>query len=126
MSSKHLAKTRKYGPIQEDRQVIFHIIKKTILLCSLALAVAAPARAQLALPSEAMQDSPNPLLDPSANAGKILLYDLEARFAKDVLTRGGAAFADWFAEDAVSLSNGAAPVVGRVALAKSATWRAAN
>ena len=40
---------------------------------------------------------PNPLMDPTAKPGKVLLFDLDARFAKDVLARGGAAFADWFA-----------------------------
>src|SRR5271167_4297404 len=54
--------------------------------------------------------------------GKVLLYDLEARFAKDVAQRGGAAFSDWFAEDGVALGNGAAPLIGRVAIAKSANW----
>ena len=38
--------------------------------------------------------------------GKVLLFDLEARFAKDVAERGGKAFAEWFAEDGVSMSNG--------------------
>jgi ketosteroid isomerase-like protein len=66
--------------------------------------------------------APNPLSDPTMKPGKILLYDLEAQFARDVLARGGAAFADWFAEDGVALGNGAQPLVGRVAIAKSANW----
>jgi ketosteroid isomerase-like protein len=57
------------------------------------------------------------------NAGKMLLFDLEAHFAKDVLDHGGAAFANWFAPDAVALGNGAAPLVGKVAIVKSATWQ---
>jgi ketosteroid isomerase-like protein len=61
-------------------------------------------------------------MDPTANPGKVLLFDLDARFAKDVLTRGGAAFADWFAQDAIALNNGQAPVVGLVAIVKSANW----
>jgi ketosteroid isomerase-like protein len=68
------------------------------------------------------QEAPNPLIDPTANPGKVLLFDLEARFAKDVKQRGGAAFADWFAEDGVALNNGQAPAIGRVAIAKSANW----
>ena len=56
------------------------------------------------------------------NAGKMLLYDLEARFAKDVLARGGAGFADLFAADGVALGNGTAPAVGKVAIQKSANW----
>ena len=52
----------------------------------------------------------------------MILFDLEARFAKDVAERGGAAFADWFADDGVELGNAAAPVIGKVAIVKSATW----
>jgi ketosteroid isomerase-like protein len=66
--------------------------------------------------------APNPLADSTVNPGKMVLFDLEARFAKDVLERGGAGFAAWFAEDGVALGNGAAPLVGRVAIAKSANW----
>ncbi len=70
------------------------------------------------------QESPNPLTDTTMAPGKMLLFDLEARFAKDVLARGGAGFADWFADDGVALGNGAAPLIGKVAIAKSATWLA--
>ncbi|MGA2887631.1 MAG: nuclear transport factor 2 family protein [Terracidiphilus sp.] len=80
------------------------------------------AQGQLSFPDSAAQTAPNPLTDTTVKPGKIVLYDLEARFAKDVLERGGAAFADWFAEDGVALGNGAAPLVGRVAIAKSANW----
>lgn len=66
--------------------------------------------------------TPNPLTDSTVKPGKMLLFDLEARFARDVLQRGGAAFASWFAEDGVALGNGAAPLIGRVAIAKSANW----
>ena len=77
---------------------------------------------QLPEPGNLSASAPNPLSDPTVKPGKMLLFDLEARFAKDVLERGGAAFADWFAEDAVALGNGAAPLVGKVAIAKSANW----
>jgi ketosteroid isomerase-like protein len=77
---------------------------------------------QLQVPGAAATAAPNPLSDPTVKPGKILLFDLDTRFAKDVLERGGAAFADWFAEDGVELSNGQAPVVGRVAIVKSANW----
>jgi ketosteroid isomerase-like protein len=96
-----------------------------ILLGLLAMATAATLHGQLpepGAPTNAANPKPNPLLDPTVKPGKMLLFDLEARFAKDVLERGGAAFADWFAEDGVELSNGEAPVVGRVAIAKSANW----
>ena len=81
-----------------------------------------PAFGQLTFPTADAPPTPNPLSDPTVKPGKMLLFDLEARFAKDVLARGGAAFAEWFAEDGVALGNGAAPLVGRVAIAKSANW----
>jgi ketosteroid isomerase-like protein len=87
----------------------------------LAMGFAVPVYGQLPEPGSEPAP-PNPLLDATVKPGKMLLYDLEARFAKDVAARGGAAFADWFAEDGVALGNGQAPVVGRVAIIKSATW----
>ena len=77
---------------------------------------------QLAYPTADAPPAPNPLSDTTVKPGKMLLYDLEARFAKDVLARGGAAFADWFAEDGVALGNGQPPHIGKVAIAKSANW----
>jgi len=86
------------------------------------LAFAVPSYGQLSLPGATTQAAPNPLTDSTVKPGKMLLYDLEARFAKDVLERGGVAFAEWFAEDGVVLGNGQAPVVGRVAITKSTKW----
>ncbi len=97
-----------------------------VFLCSSVLVGAgvglAPqyAQGQLAFPDANAQAVPNPLTDTTMNPGKVLLFDLEARFAKDVLARGGAAFADWFASDGVALGNGAAPLIGKVAIQKSA------
>jgi len=98
-----------------------------LFICAVLLAgtLGSPcaSSAQLAFPgSNAEAAKPNPLTDATLNPGKVLLYDLEARFAKDVLKRGGAAFADWFAEDGVALGNGQPAKVGRVAIAKSAAW----
>jgi ketosteroid isomerase-like protein len=83
------------------------------------------AVAQLPLPdasSQASNPPPNPLTDTTVKPGKLLLFDLETRFAKDVAERGGKAFADWFAEDGVTLGNGVAPVIGKVAIVRSANW----
>lgn len=90
------------------------------------LAPIAPSPAAFAqLPEPGTQsDAPNPLTDTTVKPGKVLLFALEARFARDVAARGGAAFADWFAGDAVALGNGVAPQIGKVAIAKSATWSA--
>jgi ketosteroid isomerase-like protein len=78
---------------------------------------------QIGLPGGGQEQSaPNPLMDPTAKPGKVLLFDLEARFAKETKERGGAGFASWFAEDGVALGNGQVPVIGRVAIEKSANW----
>jgi ketosteroid isomerase-like protein len=101
---------------------------KAILLglSILIFGAAAPVRGQMPEPGSTAQNVLNPLTDPTVKPGKILLFDLEARFARDVAERGGTAFAEWFAEDGVTLSNGGAPVVGRVAIAKSTTWSPKN
>ena len=94
----------------------------SVLAGAMAVAAAPAAFGQLTFPEEAKQAAPNPLTDPTVKPGKVLLFDLEARFAKDVLERGGAGFAAWFAGDGVALGNGVAPLVGSVAIAKSANW----
>lgn len=86
---------------------------------------AGAAQAQLPEPGMA-PEVPNPLADSTVKPGKMLLFDLESRFAKDVAARGGAAFADWFAEDGVALNNGQAPLIGKVAIVKSANWLPQN
>ena len=93
----------------------------TVLL-TMGMSFALVAKGQLPEPGSQSSSAPNPLADTTVKPGKMLLFDLEARFAKDVLTKGGAAFADWFANDGVELSNGEAPVVGKVAIVKSANW----
>jgi len=96
---------------------------KTMWFGLLLLGWSARVSLHAQLPEPGTQSTtPNPLVDSTMNAGKILLFDLEARFAKDVAARGGAAFADWFAADGVALGNATAPVVGKVAIGKSAAW----
>jgi len=72
----------------------------------------------------AQNATPNPFSDSTVKPGKAILFDLEAQFAKATAEGGGKAFATWFAEDGVSLGNGQAPVHGRDAIAKQATWNA--
>jgi len=48
--------------------------------------------------------------------------ELEGRFAKDVAAQGGKAFANWFADDAVTLNNGKPAVLGRASIAAQAQW----
>ncbi len=101
-------------------------IFSVLILSGMLAGIVPQASTQLPGPGSTDDNTPNPLTDPTVKPGKMLLYDLEARFAKDVAERGGAAFADWFAEDGVALGNGAAPLVGRVAIARSANWSAKN
>jgi ketosteroid isomerase-like protein len=89
--------------------------------CTLATFLPLEMRAQMLEPT-APSTTPNPLADPTMTPGKALLFDLEAKFAKDVAARGGEAFANWFADDGVALGNGAAPLIGKVAIARSAAW----
>lgn len=93
------------------------------VILGIALGGPVAASCQLGFPSQDHAGSaPNLLADPTMKPGKMVLYDLEARFAKDVAERGGAAFADWFAEDGIAMSNGQAPIVGKVAIVRSANW----
>jgi ketosteroid isomerase-like protein len=87
-----------------------------------ALACAQLGHGQLLTP-QAPQSVANPL-DPTMKPGKAVLLDLEAKFAKDVSERGGEGFAAWFADDGTVLSNGAAPIIGKVAVAKNSKWLA--
>ena len=101
-----------------------HLLGRLILpvLMTMLPAAAAQLPAPGSASAEAPNPLPNPLVDSTVKPGKIVLFDLEAKFARDVSERGGAAFADWFAQDGVSLSNGAPPVVGLAAIVKSANW----
>lgn len=92
-----------------------------LLLAACAAFLPLPASAQMLEPAPP-SSTPNPIADPTMSSGKALLFDLEARFAKDVAERGGAGFAAWFADDGVALGNGAAPLIGKVAIAQSANW----
>ncbi len=96
-------------------------VRRVIACCVVVAGLVASAYSQMPEPTAHAAEA-NPQTNPVAKQGKSLLLDLETRFAKDVLQRGGAAFADWFAEDGVALSNGQAPAVGRTAIAKSAHW----
>ena len=96
----------------------FSLLFLTVMACPPLLAqaaldpFAAPAASQLST------------LGPSPGAA--FLFDLEAKFAQATARGGGSAFASWFAEDAVTLSNGKAPVIGHAAIAEQATWSPKN
>jgi ketosteroid isomerase-like protein len=87
--------------------------------------LSAPCRAQSSLDPFA-HPPPSQLLTPGLSPGAAFLFDLEAKFARATAQGGGPAFASWFADDAVTLSNGKAPVAGHAAIAKQATWSPKN
>jgi ketosteroid isomerase-like protein len=66
--------------------------------------------------------SSDALTNPAYSPGVSFLFDLEAKFAADTARLGGAAFANWFADDAVTLNNGQPPVIGKAAIVADATW----
>ena len=66
--------------------------------------------------------SANPLEQPTLSPGVILLMELDGRFEKSVEAGGGKAFASWFADDAVILSNGKPAVMGHTAIVAQAQW----
>lgn len=66
--------------------------------------------------------SVSPLAQPTLSPGVLFLFDLERRFAASVATGGGKAFATWFADDAVTLTNGQPAVLGRGNIAAQSTW----
>ena len=103
----------------------FDLYRVRCILLLICLVCCAASQAQL--PETGSQPAiPNPLVDSTMSPGKTLLFDLEARFARAVAARGGAAFQDWFAPDGVLLGNGAAPVVGLVAIARFVHWSPAS
>jgi ketosteroid isomerase-like protein len=67
-----------------------------------------------------------PLGNPTITPGVLQLLELESRFQQDVATGGGKAFASWFADDAVTLANGKPAILGRGAIALTATWSPAD
>ena len=100
---------------------------KYVLVSTFGLSVlAAPSMlGQLPDPAKNETSAASQMLsDPSLTPGKALLFDLEARFAKDVAVRGGKAFAEWMADDGVVLGNGSAPAKGREAIDKIMNWTA--
>lgn len=68
----------------------------------------------------------SPITQPEITPGVLQLLELETKFADAVASGGGKAFASWFADDAVSLSNGRPPVMGKAAIAAQAQWDPKN
>jgi ketosteroid isomerase-like protein len=92
-----------------------------IFFLALAFLAAPASQAQIAL-NPLARPSANPLTDPTLSPGTAFLFNLEARFAADTATGGGKAFASWFADDAMTLSNKQAAVIGKAKIAADANW----
>lgn len=92
-----------------------------ILMAGICLnAASACAQLQLGPPSQPAPSSA--LTDPGYDASIQPLLDADRRFAAETKTGGGKAFLSWFADDAVTLSNGKPVVQGKAALGRDFTW----
>ena len=100
--------------------------KFVALLAVSVVTIVARAPAQIPLSSlDGVGQKPtiiSPVTQPTVSQAQLQLMELEGRFAQDVATGGGKAFAKWFADDALTLSNGQPAVRGRAAIAEKATW----
>ena len=64
-----------------------------------------------------------PTAEPTIDPGQVQLLTLDGEFSQSVAKGGGPAFSSWFAEDAVTLNNGKAAVLGRERIRGKATWK---
>lgn len=102
------------------RPIFFFLLLSVFAVLPLAAQNSpAPGLDPLATPSSQIA---SPLTEPTLSPGVILLMELEGRFEKAVEAGGGKAFASWFADDAVTLSNGKPAVLGHAAIAAQAQW----
>lgn len=100
------------------RRLLIAALSVSYLACMIS---ARSVQAQMLDPLAKPQGT-SPLNDPSFDPGRAFLFDLEAKFARATAEGGGPAFASFFADDAVTLANGKAPVVGHAAIAAQTTW----
>jgi len=105
------------------------MMRPILSLCIVTSALSLPAVAQIPgmLPGTTPGTQPTPfklipIAPPTISPGALKLLDLEIKFAQAVAEGGGKAFASWFADDAVTLSNGKPAVLGRGAIAAAANW----
>src|ERR1700761_6589430 len=99
-----------------DVEVGISMFRAVCLLVAGAFFLSQVATGQTLEPAKPAS-SAEALTNPTYSPGVAFLFDLEAKFAADTAKGGGAAFAKWFAEDAVTLSNGQAPEIGKAAIA---------
>jgi ketosteroid isomerase-like protein len=93
-----------------------------LLSCALSGAIASAQMLEPPAATPPVAQNGNLLTNPGMTPGEEFLYQLDEKFAAETAKGGGAAFASWFAPDAVTLADGKAPVVGHDAIAAQATW----
>ena len=104
------------------RHLAVSLLGQVFCLCA-ALSAQVPGTVPGTLPADPSgYKIISPVTQPTVTPGQLTLLELEAKFAEAVAAGGGKAFASWFAEDAVTLSNGKPATLGRGAIAASATW----
>lgn len=82
-------------------------------------------KAQLPEPGQISSSSAAEMLsNPAMTPEKTILFDLEAKLAKDVANRGGQAILERMAPEGVLLMNGQAPVEGLEKIRKAMQWTA--
>jgi len=86
-------------------------------------AVTACAQLQLGTQPQPAQPAAQ-LTDPGYDASIQPLMEADRQFAVETRTGGGKAFMSWFADDAVTLSNGKAVVQGKQAISRGCDWDA--
>ncbi|MGI4853350.1 MAG: YybH family protein [Janthinobacterium lividum] len=96
---------------------------RLLLSASLLWVAATPMHAQLD-PLQHRPPANSPLTQPTLSPGVLRLMQLDADFSKATAEGGGKAFATWFADDALALNNGKAPVLGKSRIAADANWDA--
>lgn len=118
----------------DSRTDSIRIMRRTIALSLVVLVLFALPLAAQSAPSIGESTPPfdslakpsstiaSPLTEPTLSPGVLTLMELEGRFQKAVEAGGGKAFASWFADDAITLSNGRPAVRGREAIAAQAQW----
>jgi ketosteroid isomerase-like protein len=96
-----------------------------ILMAGICLgATSTSAQLQLGTPSQPTSALTDHLTDPGYDASIQPLLEADRRFAAETKAGGGLAFMSWFADDAVTLSNGKPAVQGKQAIARGSDWDA--
>lgn len=102
-------------------------MKLFVFALTVAVLLTVPMKAQSLPDPLSSQSKPSALSAvPAVPPGVQLLFDLETKFEQATITGGGPAFASFFADDAVALSNKSEVKRGRSNIAITANWSPAD